>query len=339
VTVQASAPYREVGMPVHSFSRCRGVAAAVFVLAVVTGVLAATASAATTPSKAARAVLRDYVDNNRMDVPHPCGAVQEALRYLTGSTDAPRPGAVNALRTYARTVCPIGSFLAIRGGSRAERRLARIVALRVGGVTLNAVRFREPERALRNEGVRAPELVVTSFEPQTVRGTWESALYAGAYVALAARYRVAIGGIRAGGEIAPVKRFPGFDLYSRKAKSIQVALLRQRLIQMASRVGAHTDELRTDSTPARAIVITLRVSDPAAFLKHRAKFVLNILDRTQVPLLGFYVGVKDARGNLVWATSRLPNQGAVFAIPRLDACSPVSHSEAVGATRLPCPAK
>jgi hypothetical protein len=319
-------------------TRLGAVAASVLALAGLGGGFAAPALAAPMPSKAARAVLGDYADNIKMNTPHPCGAVREAIAYLAGPTDAPQPRAVEALRTYARMVCPVGSFLPIRGGSRAERGLARIVALRVGGVSLRAVRFRDPERALRNQGVRGPELVVTAAQPQTVRGAWESELYAGTYAALAGRYRVPLGGISAGGRLAPARSWPGFDLYSRTAKSIQVALLRQRLVQMASRVGARTDEFRVDSTPARAIAMTLRVSDPAAFLKHRAKFLLNIFYRTQVPLLGFYVGLKDASGHLVWATSRLPNEGAVFAIPRLDACSPVTHSE-LGGKGLTCPAK
>src|SRR2546423_14206310 len=78
----------------------------------------------------------------------------------------------------------------IVGGTRAERALARLVAERVGGVTVREVRFRSPDAALRRMHVHGPELVVTSSEPRTVRGEWEMRLYAGTFVALLARYRL-----------------------------------------------------------------------------------------------------------------------------------------------------
>ena len=86
------------------------------------------------------------------------------------------------------------------------------------------------------------------------------------------------------------------------------------------------------------MAITLRVGDPAAFLKHRTRPLLDLLNEPRIPLLGFYLGIEDASGQLVWATSRLPNTGGVFTIPRLDACSPVTHSEPIGHASPPCPA-
>lgn len=84
--------------------------------------------------------------------------------------------------------------------------------------------------------------------------------------------------------------------------------------------------------------MTVRVRDPAAFLKHRAATLLRLLVRPRIPLLGFYLGVEDGSGRVVWATSRLLNEGGVYAIPSLDACSPVSHGEPAGAPQKPCPA-
>jgi hypothetical protein len=182
-------------------------------------------------------------------------------------------------------------------------------------------------------------MLVTSSQPRTVRGEWELHLYAGTFLALNARYRVPLGGIVAGGSAGPASQWRPFDLYSRLPTSLQIGVLDMRLSEAAARAGAKVLELRTAATPARAIAVTLQVSDPAAFLKHRALSLLNVLDRTKVPLLGYYVGLEDADAKLVWATSRLPNEGAVYATPALDACSPVTHSEAVGAKELPCPAK
>lgn len=235
-------------------------------------------------------------------------------------------------------VAPAGDFVQIRGGSPAQRRLARLVALRVGGVTIREVRFGPPRRVLRNADVHGTEMFVTSSQPRTVRGEWEMHLYSGTFAALLARYRVPLSGISAGDGEGPLRLWPTFDLYSQLPTSREVGVLVGDLVSTSIRAGAKVVEERTAATPARAIALTLQVSDPAAFLKHRALGVLNVLYKTKVPLLGFYVGLKDARGQLVWATSRLPNEGSVYAIPSLDACSPVTHSEALGAKQLPCPA-
>jgi hypothetical protein len=229
--------------------------------------------------------------------------------------------------------------LQVVGGSSAQRRLARIVAHRVGGVTLRSVRFAPPSRLLRHLHVRSAEMVVTSSQPRTVRGEWDVQLYAGTFIALAERYRVPLGGVSAGEREGPIRLWPAYDIDSRLPTSRQVGALVMRLLDAATRAQARVLEEWTAVAPARAIALTLRVDDPAAFLKHRARRVLNVLWRTKVPLLGYYVGVEDAGGNIVWATSRLPNEGAVFAIPALDACSPVTHSEPALTTPPPCPAK
>jgi hypothetical protein len=316
---------------------CRLVPMAVAALASVA--LVGTAAAASPPGRAARAVLLDYADNNRFDRAHPCGAVQDAVRSLSGPTDAPQPGATAALRRYERSVCPAGQLVRVVGGSPRQRSLARVVALRAADPTIVSIYFRTPDAFLKRQGVRAAEMVVTSSQPRTLRGIWQAKLYAGTFLALASRYRVPLGAISAGGSQAPVARWLHFDIYSRQAKSIEIAALRRRFLQLAGTSGAKVSEFRTAATPARAIAVTLRVDDPAAFLKHHTLRLLNVLDRTTVPLLGYYVGLKDARGRIVWATSRLPNEGGVFAIPRLDACSPVRHWEPVGRTQPPCPAK
>jgi hypothetical protein len=346
VTRNEAAPYRK-GMSSRRRAQavprwCRLGPMAVAALASVTVPLVAlvgTAAAASPPSKAARAVLRDYADNNHFDEPHSCGAVQDAIASLSAPTDAPQPGAVAALRRYERSVCPAGRFVRIVGGSARQRDLARVVALRTADPTIVSVRFRSPAAFLKRQGVRAAEMVVTSSEPRTLRGMWQAQLYAGTFLALASRHRVPLGAISAAGSEAPIGRWPRFDIYGRQTKSIEIAVLSQRFLQLAAASGAKVSEFRTAATPARAIAVTLRVDDPAAFLKHHTLRLLNVLNRTTVPLLGYYVGLEDARGHLVWATSRLPNEGGVFAIPRLDACSPVKHSEAFGVRQRPCPAK
>ena len=239
---------------------------------------------------------------------------------------------------------PRGSSVAIAGGTAAQRRLARLVTLRVGGVTLRrVVFFRSPSRVFRPWHVHGSELEVLSSPGLAhgllLRSEWEQELYVGTYLALAERDpNAAVAAVATAESAAPADRAAVYDGSGKPPTAAAVARQIGLLLNAAEKRGAQVVEARTISLPARAIAITLKVSDPAAFLKHRAAPFLALLYRPRIPLLGFYVGVEDASGRVVWATSRLPNEGSVYAIPRLDACSPVSHSEPVGAPQQPCPA-
>jgi hypothetical protein len=245
--------------------------------------------------------------------------------------------ALSGVAAHAKSVPRAGSSVTIRGGTVAQRKLARLVALRVGGVTIESVRFREPSASLRGAHIRASELVVSSSRPRTLRAQWEGELYAGTFLALAGRYRVPVGAIEANGREAPLQQWRPLDLFSQIPSARAVGALVGRLVE-ATAAGATVLEERTAATPARAITLRIRVDDPAAFLKHRARPILHLLSRARVPLIGFYVGLEDARGQLVWATSQVGNEGGLFVIPSLDACSPVSHAQA-GGPPPPCPSK
>jgi len=75
----------------------------------------------------------------------------------------------------------------IVGGSRAQRQLARLTALRSGGDTIRRVVFQPPSRLLRRQRVAGVELVVSSAGKQTLRSLWEQQLYVGTYLGLMAR--------------------------------------------------------------------------------------------------------------------------------------------------------
>jgi hypothetical protein len=188
--------------------------------------------------------------------------------------------------------------------------------------------------------------VVISSAPRTVRTHWEGLLFTGTYLALSERYRAgAVGSISAGTMVGGrVDRWPRFDVYGPTATARRAAELRRRLLGAARGARARVIEVRIIVLPARAIALTLRVADPAAFLKHRARTVLNHLIKLRAPLAGHYVGLEDSHGRLVWAWSGIHlsengvYSGGLFVIPRLDRCSPIAHSELVGFEPPPCPA-
>lgn len=235
-----------------------------------------------------------------------------------------------------------GASVVIVGGSRAQRQLARLTALRVAGVTIRRVMFRRPSVVLRHQHVRGVELVVSSAGKQTLRAIWEQQLYVGTYLGLMERWPKAAVAAATGQREGAASGLRAYEVFGSNPRAVAVAGEVRLLVEAAARGGARIVELRTVATPARAIAITLRVADPAAFLKHWTLPLVGLLARPRVPLLGYYFGVQDDSGQLVWATSQLPEGGGVFVIPSLDACSPVKHSEGdvIGAGQpLPCPAR
>jgi hypothetical protein len=235
---------------------------------------------------------------------------------------------------------PAGAKVVILGGTPAQRHLARLTALRVGGVTLSRVTFRAPTPILRNMHVHGVELAVSSHGKDTVRSEWEQELYVGAYLGLMARWpKASVVAAASTHTEGPVSRLRPYEVFASNPTSARVARFDQLLLSAASRARASVAELRVAALPARAIALTVRVNDPAAFLKHRAQSLLDLLARPSIPLLGYYLAAEDSSGQLIWATSQLPGTGAVFTIPSLDSCSPVHHSEPALHEPPPCPAK
>jgi hypothetical protein len=235
---------------------------------------------------------------------------------------------------------PTGAKVVIVGGTPAQRHLARLTALRVGGLTISRITFRSTTRILRKMHVHGVELIVTSRGKDTVRSEWEQQLYVGAYLGLMTRWpKATIAAAASTHTEGPVSRLRPYEVFSSNPSSRHVGLFDHRLHAAVARAKATVVELRVAALPARAVALTVRVPDPAAFLKHRAQWLLDLLARPSIPLLGYYLAAEDSSGKLFWATSQLPGTGSVFTIPSLDSCSPVQHSEPALSQPPPCPAK
>lgn len=247
--------------------------------------------------------------------------------------------ALLAASSGVASVRPAGEHVIIVGGTGGQRELARIAALRVGGTTLSRVVFRKPSRVLRNEHVKGAELVVVAHGKGTLRSEWEQGLYIGSYLGLMTRWRGGTVAAAAGGYTeGPVSWLRPFEVFASNPRAIKVDQGQRRLVESASIAKATVVELRTAVLPARAIALTVRVNDPAAFLKHRAIRLLDLLGHPTIPLLGYYFAAEDSDGGLVWATSRLPGTGGVYTTPSLGGCNPVHHSYPAPYQRPPCPA-
>jgi hypothetical protein len=87
------------------------------------------------------------------------------------------------------------------------------------------------------------------------------------------------------------------------------------------------------------VAVTLRVGDPARFLKHRLDGVLTTFNNWPEGILAGYLGVYGPTGKLVFATGRLPTGGSVYIDPKLRGCPQLGMPGVPGMKIPPCPAK
>ena len=150
---------------------------------------------------------------------------------------------------------PRGSSVAIAGGTAAQRRLARLVALRVGGVTLRrVVFFRSPSRVFRPWHVHGSELEVLSSPGLAhgllLRSEWEQELYVGTYLALAERDpNAAVAAVATAESAAPADRAAVYDGSGKPPTAAAVARQIGLLLNAAEKRGAQVVEARTISLP------------------------------------------------------------------------------------------
>jgi len=88
------------------------------------------------------------------------------------------------------------------------------------------------------------------------------------------------------------------------------------------------------------VALTLRVSDPARFLKHRFSGVLGVFDNQPVGILARYLGVQGPSGTLVLEVANYPTGSSIYLAPKLRGCNPIPGMMGIPGMKIPpCPAK
>jgi hypothetical protein len=124
-----------------------------------------------------------------------------------------------------------------------------------------------------------------------------------------------------------------------RAQPIADPKLVRRVEDDASASGARALEVVVLAQGRRHIpVVTLQASDPAAYMKHDLRGFLERIGYLEPRGLAF-VELVDDHGRFAWSAGRFRNGGMVHPRPDLDQCSPIVHSQLVGAKPPPCPAK
>ena len=123
-----------------------------------------------------------------------------------------------------------------------------------------------------------------------------------------------------------------------RANAVSDPALVRRIEDAASASGARAlDVVVLAQEPSHAPVVTLESSDPAGYMKHHLRSFLQRIGYFEPGAVAFVELVGD-RGRFAWSAGRFIGGGMVHSRPDLDLCSPIGHSQLVGAKPPPCPA-
>jgi hypothetical protein len=123
-----------------------------------------------------------------------------------------------------------------------------------------------------------------------------------------------------------------------RANAVSDPTLVKRIEDAASASGARAlDVVVLAQGSQRVPAVTLESADPAAYMKHQLRGFLQRIGYFEPDAIAF-VELVDERGQFAWSAGRYPGGGMVHARPDLDLCSPIDHSQLVGARAPPCPA-
>jgi hypothetical protein len=211
----------------------------------------------------------------------------------------------------------------IVGALPAEARVLRAILDELGPTRISRIGIK-PINRLRLGGRPPGSVMLTVSAGMSLRGAWESYLVAGRYAAEAWRLH-----LRKPGRLHQGDGTTG-------ARPIAVSRVRVDLAAARTvlrRADARLVEVRR---PFGALVVTVRASDPAAFLKYRAERFLRAFGSRP----STYWAVEDASGAVVYAGGTLTSGvGMHAARGDLESCGPIHSLGMFGAKPPPpCPA-
>jgi hypothetical protein len=238
-------------------------------------------------------------------------------------------------KTQQLSLLPPAKAPRVSGGTKAERALMLRIARSIGIGSQTRIAIKKAGRSWHPYSSNA---VVVAFSGKTLESGWQASLAAvlfqrSADVQVVAR-ESSSGGVRIGrlpGDVSPPA-----DVGSPISFQKELVLAR-RLISMVEGDGASVVSLTLARPAGLAVSATIQTGRPAAYLKHDLGAVLSILRRPS--LAGSFVRVVDRQGKRVLETGLGGNEGSVSVLPALDGCSPIMHSERMGYSPKPCPAK
>ena len=246
-------------------------------------------------------------------------------------------GTVLALASTASATDPVR----ISGGSPAQQRVVRIVLAKLQSERITAVTFK-PHAHLR--GITNGQEMDVSGVDGSVRTHWDEQLFVAAYLRESLTRRapepklivmngdsfVPVHGPRHPGRIPP----PG-----PRASAKEIADYVSAVKLVAKWESAHVVGVDVMRPGPIGVAVTLRVRDPARFLKHRLSGVLTTFNNWPLGILAGYLGVQGPTGTLVFEVGNFPTGSSIYIAPNLRGCNPIPMTMPIGMKIPPCPAK
>ena len=121
---------------------------------------------------------------------------------------------------------------------------------------------------------------------------------------------------------------------ARRGTKSKVDAFARRIETESKRAGAQVQEIRVLKPLDYALEITLRVSDPAEFLDHRAP---KPSERLGEPPGDFDLRFVDSEGNRIAESWHALTTGSTWVRPDLEGCSPYLGSRSTSYKPPPCP--
>jgi hypothetical protein len=247
--------------------------------------------------------------------------------------------AVGLATAIVASTATAGEAVRISGGSPSERQVVRAVLVKFRSNRITAVTF-TPHAHM--PGITNGQRMDVSGVNGSVRTHWDEQLFVSAYLRESLTRRapepslivmngdrfVPVHGPRHPGRIPPPGPRAPAKVIAAYVSSVKVA---------AGSAKARVVGVDVMHPGPIGIAWTLRVGDPASFIKHRLGTVLAVFDNQPTGVLQRYLGVQGPTGSVVFEIANYPTGVEWYVAPKLAGCSPIVTS-GIGA-RPSCPAK
>jgi hypothetical protein len=235
----------------------------------------------------------------------------------------------------------------ISGGSPPQQRVVRVVLAKLRSPRITAVTFTPHAHLPRITNGQKMDIAGVD---RAVRTYWDENLFVAAYlresvtrhtqepslIVMNGDSFIPVHGPRHPGRIPP----PG-PRASAKAIARYVSSLRAAATTAKAQIVG-VDVMRPGPI---GVALTLKVADPASFLRHRVAAVLAAFNAQPTGILARYLGVQGRNGKLVFEVGYFPGSSRSYIARALQGCNPVPGPmpiplpRATGKISPPCPAK
>jgi hypothetical protein len=267
-------------------------------------------------------------------------------------------GVTLVVLTGAAAGVPAGGAVAatpevqVSGGSAAQRELARQILARMGATRLRSVKIGPVPSRYGDQARTLSFLTLTTRDGIRRQGEWESKVFAGAFADFSQKRQLpTVFGLRTPGSGGRLGGKPGFRSLPLATAAGAVALAAQVTQAVSATAGASDVKvvsLQILKPEGLAFALVLRVSDPAAYMKHQLGALLaqSVANPSALgspffapALEGAYFVLQDAGGSKVWTyrTSTRTGSSGGFTDPSLRGCDPIPHGGPFGYSPPGCP--